>query len=67
MPLSRKVLVPRPSSAARCPLLGRADLVAKDNGVRVTPLEKLTSLKPAFVKPNGTVTAGNASFLVCGG
>jgi acetyl-CoA acyltransferase len=44
---------------------GKADLVARDNGVRITPLDKLSSLKPAFVKPNGTVTAGNASFLVC--
>ena len=26
-------------------------------------LEKLSSLKPAFVKPYGTVTAANASFL----
>ena len=43
-------------------------LVEKDNGVRGdTTLEKLSSLKPAFVKPHGTVTAGNASFLTDGG
>ena len=42
-------------------------LVEKDNGVRGdTTLEKLSSLKPAFVKPHGTVTAGNASFLTDG-
>jgi len=41
--------------------------VAADNGVRrdSTP-EKLAALKPAFVKPYGTVTAGNASFLTDG-
>jgi acetyl-CoA acetyltransferase len=42
-------------------------LVEKDNGVRgETTLDKLASLKPAFVKPHGTVTAGNASFLTDG-
>ena len=40
--------------------------VKLDNGIRVTPLEKLAALKPAFVKPHGTVTAGNASFLTDG-
>lgn len=44
---------------------GKSTLLTRDNGVRVTPMEKLASLKPAFVKPTGTVTAGNASFLVC--
>jgi len=29
-------------------------------------IEKLSSLKPAFIKPNGTVTAANASFLTDG-
>jgi len=38
----------------------------RDNGVRVTPKEKLAKLKPAFVKPHGTVTAANASFLTDG-
>uniref|UniRef100_A0A0K0F731 acetyl-CoA C-acyltransferase n=1 Tax=Strongyloides venezuelensis TaxID=75913 RepID=A0A0K0F731_STRVS len=37
-----------------------------DNGVRITPREKLAKLKPAFIKPHGTVTAGNASFLTDG-
>lgn len=38
-----------------------------DNGIRDdTSLEKLQALKPAFHKPYGTVTAGNASFLTDG-
>lgn len=38
-----------------------------DNGVRGdSSLEKLSTLKPAFIKPHGTVTAGNASFLTDG-
>jgi acetyl-CoA acyltransferase len=38
-----------------------------DNGVRGdSTIEKLSSLKPAFIKPYGTVTAGNASFLTDG-
>lgn len=41
--------------------------IDRDNGVRSdTTLEKLGSLKPAFVKPHGTVTAGNSSFLTDG-
>lgn len=39
-------------------------VIEKDNGVRVSPIEKLAKLKPAFVKPHGTVTAANSSFLV---
>ena len=35
-----------------------------DNGIRAdTSLEKMQALPPAFIKPFGTVTAGNASFL----
>lgn len=41
--------------------------VTKDNGVRVGTKEKLASLKPAFVKPHGTITAANASYLTDGG
>uniref|UniRef100_A0A1I7X6M8 acetyl-CoA C-acyltransferase n=1 Tax=Heterorhabditis bacteriophora TaxID=37862 RepID=A0A1I7X6M8_HETBA len=37
-----------------------------DNGVRVSTMEKMASLKPAFVKPHGTVTAANASYLTDG-
>jgi len=41
--------------------------VTVDNGVRDdTSMEKLRSLSPAFHKPYGTVTAGNASFLTDG-
>uniref|UniRef100_A0A0N4ZV90 acetyl-CoA C-acyltransferase n=1 Tax=Parastrongyloides trichosuri TaxID=131310 RepID=A0A0N4ZV90_PARTI len=40
--------------------------VDADNGIRITPREKLAKLKPAFVKPHGTITAGNASFLTDG-
>ena len=43
------------------------DLLTKDNTVRAdSRLEKLASLKPVFVKPFGTVTAGNASPLTDG-
>lgn len=40
--------------------------IIQDNGIRVSPLEKLAQLKPAFVKPHGTITAANASFLTDG-
>lgn len=46
-----------------CLHLGR-DIVSKDNGIRPTSMEQLGKLKPSFVKPHGTVTAGNSSFLV---
>lgn len=43
------------------------DPITADNGVRPdTNLDKLAKLPPAFVKPYGTVTAGNASFLTDG-
>ncbi|XP_043268899.1 trifunctional enzyme subunit beta, mitochondrial [Venturia canescens] len=45
---------------------GVNELVDKDNGVRVSTTEQLAKLKPAFVKPYGTVTAANASFLTDG-
>ena len=35
-----------------------------DNGIRVSTMEQMAKLKPAFVKPHGSVTAANASFLV---
>ncbi len=41
--------------------------IDKDNGIRVAPMEKLAKLKPAFVKPHGTLTAANSSFLTDGG
>ncbi|XP_029032107.1 trifunctional enzyme subunit beta, mitochondrial [Osmia bicornis bicornis] len=42
------------------------EVVDKDNGIRVSTLEQLGKLKPAFVKPYGSVTAANASFLTDG-
>lgn len=42
-------------------------VVNHDNGVRGdSTLDKLSSLRPAFIKPHGTVTAGNSSFLTDG-
>jgi len=45
---------------------GKTEYIIKDNGVRVSPPEKLAALKPAFIKDIGTVTAANASFLTDG-
>ncbi|XP_073995875.1 mitochondrial trifunctional protein beta subunit isoform X2 [Rhodnius prolixus] len=45
---------------------GSDKVVEKDNGVRISSPEKIAQLKPAFVKPHGTVTAANASFLTDG-
>lgn len=41
-------------------------LIDKDNGIRVSTKEQIGKLRPAFVKPHGTVTAANASFLTDG-
>ena len=41
--------------------------ISKDNGFRGdTTMEKVSKLKPAFVKNGGTITAANASFLTDG-
>ncbi|RWS17553.1 Trifunctional enzyme subunit beta-like protein, partial [Dinothrombium tinctorium] len=40
--------------------------VEKDNGIRVSSLQDMAKLKPAFIRPHGTVTAANASFLTDG-
>ncbi|XP_058020695.1 trifunctional enzyme subunit beta, mitochondrial [Ahaetulla prasina] len=42
------------------------DTVVKDNGIRPSSLEQMGRLKAAFVKPYGTVTAANSSFLTDG-
>nr|XP_057913550.1 trifunctional enzyme subunit beta, mitochondrial [Doryrhamphus excisus] len=42
------------------------DIVSKDNGIRPSSMEQMAKLKPAFVKPHGTVTAANSSFLTDG-
>jgi acetyl-CoA acyltransferase len=44
----------------------KGETISADNGIRISTYEKLSSLKPAFIKPHGTVTAGNASFLTDG-
>ncbi|XKL65335.1 hypothetical protein PGB90_008755 [Kerria lacca] len=41
-------------------------VLKKDNGIRVSTPDKIAKLKPAFVKPHGTITAANASFLTDG-
>ncbi|KAH7689677.1 Thiolase [Aphelenchoides avenae] len=48
------------------PIGKKKETVRADNGIRVSTIDKLSSLKPAFIKPHGTVTAGNASFLTDG-
>ena len=41
--------------------------IKRDNGIRTdSTFEKMTKLKPAFVKDGGTITAANASFLTDG-
>jgi len=45
---------------------GKDHWVTKDNGIRVSTDEQMAKLKPAFVKPHGTVTAANASYLTDG-
>jgi len=43
------------------------ELIRNDNGIRAdSTLEKLEKLRPAFVKPYGTLTAANSSFLTDG-
>eukprot|EP01130_Rhizamoeba_saxonica_P001218 TRINITY_DN1110_c4_g1_i1.p2 TRINITY_DN1110_c4_g1~~TRINITY_DN1110_c4_g1_i1.p2 ORF type:complete len:401 (+),score=111.51 TRINITY_DN1110_c4_g1_i1:226-1428(+) len=41
--------------------------VSKDNGIRVSTPEQMAKLRPAFVRPHGTITAANSSFLTDGG
>ncbi|XP_011499848.1 PREDICTED: trifunctional enzyme subunit beta, mitochondrial [Ceratosolen solmsi marchali] len=45
---------------------GTKKAIKQDNGIRVSTKEQLAKLKPAFVKPYGTVTAANSSFLTDG-
>lgn len=45
-------------------ITGIEKTIEKDNGIRVSTPEQLAKLKPAFIKPHGTITAANASFLV---
>uniref|UniRef100_A0A1L8DZE9 acetyl-CoA C-acyltransferase n=1 Tax=Nyssomyia neivai TaxID=330878 RepID=A0A1L8DZE9_9DIPT len=41
-------------------------VVSEDNGIRVSTPDSLAKLRPAFIKPHGTITAANASFLTDG-
>jgi len=47
-----------------CFATGVAAPVDRDNGIRPSSMEAMGKLKAAFIKPHGTVTAANASFLV---
>merc|ERR1719244_949154 len=44
----------------------KVGIVEKDNGIRVSTPAQMAKLKPAFVKPHGTVTAANSSYLTDG-
>ncbi|XP_071487762.1 trifunctional enzyme subunit beta, mitochondrial-like [Diadema antillarum] len=48
----------------RVPKTGK--VVDRDNGIRVSTEEQMARLKPAFIKPHGTITAANASYLTDG-
>ncbi|CAF0904778.1 unnamed protein product [Rotaria sordida] len=45
---------------------GAADVVSRDNGIRISTLEQMSKLKPAFIKPHGTITAASSSFITDG-
>ncbi|KAK6180178.1 hypothetical protein SNE40_012373 [Patella caerulea] len=45
---------------------GVSQPVTTDNGIRPSSMEKMSKLKAAFIKPHGTITAANASFLTDG-
>ena len=47
-------------------LSGASDVISRDNGIRVATSEQMSKLKPAFVKPHGTVTAASSSFITDG-
>jgi len=42
------------------------DFITADNGIRVSSEEQMAKLKAAFIKPHGTVTAANSSYLTDG-
>lgn len=46
--------------------VGAEDIVSRDNGIRVSTVEQMAKLKAAFIKPHGTVTAANSSFITDG-
>lgn len=45
---------------------GKPKPVKKDNGVRVSTMDQMAKLKAAFIKPHGTITAANSSYLTDG-
>merc|ERR1739844_745096 len=45
---------------------GVAQTVTTDNGIRLSTPAQMAKLKAAFVKPHGTVTAANSSYLTDG-
>ncbi len=45
---------------------GAEDAVSRDNGIRISTLEQMSKLKPAFIKPHGTITAASSSFITDG-
>jgi len=45
---------------------GVAKTVEHDNGIRISSPEQMAKLKAAFIKPHGTVTAANSSYLTDG-
>lgn len=45
---------------------GVAKTVSTDNGIRLSTPEQMAKLKPAFIKPHGSVTAANSSYLTDG-
>jgi len=45
---------------------GANKMISRDNGIRVSTPEQMAKLKAAFIKPHGTITAANASFLTDG-
>lgn len=54
------------ADVVRCNVPGVKEPVDKDNGIRVSTLDKLAALSPSFVKPHGTVTAATSSFFTDG-
>ncbi|XP_065890708.1 trifunctional enzyme subunit beta, mitochondrial-like [Dysidea avara] len=45
---------------------GKLTMVKSDNGVRVSTEKQMAKLRPAFIRPHGTITAANASYLTDG-
>merc|ERR1711990_1131319 len=42
------------------------DTISKDNGIQINTMERMGQLKPAFIKPHGTITPANSSYLTDG-